>query len=58
MLGTKQNNLIYLNQTAQITDQGFAELLERRLKRIEEMKLVEAHKDTAPKFCSLCDATN
>ena len=28
--------------TAQITDQGIAELLDRRLKRIEEMKLIEA----------------
>jgi hypothetical protein len=28
--------------TAQITDQGVAELLDRRLKRIEEMKLIEA----------------
>ena len=27
--------------TAQVTDQGFAELLDRRLKRIEQMKLLE-----------------
>ena len=33
--------------TAQITDQGIAELLDRRLKRIEEMKLIEA-RPTAP----------
>src|SRR5262252_10580807 len=28
--------------TAQVSDQGIAELLDRRLKRIEEMNLVEA----------------
>jgi hypothetical protein len=28
--------------SAQINEQGFAELLEKRLKRIEQMKLIEA----------------
>jgi len=28
--------------TAQVTDMGVAELLDRRLKRLEEMKLIEA----------------
>ena len=28
--------------TAQVSDEGIAELLDRRLKRIEEMKLIEA----------------
>jgi|SRR5262245_6895177 len=29
--------------TAQVTDMGVAELLDRRLKRLEEMKLIEAN---------------
>ena len=42
-----QHEVPRLAVTAQITDQGLAELLDRRLKRIEEMKSIEA-KSTAP----------
>ena len=41
-----QHEVPRLAVTAQITDQGVAELLDRRLKRIEEMKLIEAKPPT------------